>query len=54
MNFTDRLHEAGKALWHKSMVHPFIKELQSGELPIATLNLSVAGSLLFKRIQQVA
>lgn len=36
MNFTDRLHEAGKALWHESMVHPFIKELQSGELPIAT------------------
>ena len=36
MNFTDRLHQAGKALWHKSMVHPFIKELESGELPIAT------------------
>ena len=36
MNFTDQLHEAGALLWHKSLEHPFIKELQSGELPIAT------------------
>lgn len=34
--FTDKLHEAGNGMWQKSMKHPFIKELQSGELPIET------------------
>lgn len=36
IEFTDRLHQAGSALWQKSMEHPFIKGLQSGKLPIET------------------
>lgn len=34
--FTDKLHKAGNGMWQKSMKHPFIKELQSGELQIET------------------
>ncbi|WEV51057.1 thiaminase II [Lactobacillus sp. ESL0731] len=32
--FTDQLHQAASSLWQKSMVHPFVQELKSGELPM--------------------
>lgn len=33
--FTDQLHQVASSLWQKSMKHPFVQELQSGELPLA-------------------
>lgn len=34
--FTAQLRYAAKDLWEKSMEQPFVKELQSGQLPLAT------------------
>lgn len=34
--FTAQLRYAAKDLWGKSMQQPFVKELQSGKLPLAT------------------
>lgn len=34
--FTAQLRYAAKDLWEKSMQQPFVKELQSGKLPLAT------------------
>lgn len=32
-NFTDQIHQVAAPLWQKSFEHPFIQEIQSGELP---------------------
>ncbi|MDF7671766.1 thiaminase II [Lactobacillus sp. ESL0701] len=32
--FTEQLHQAASSLWQKSMEHPFVQGLKSGELPL--------------------
>ncbi|WEV70809.1 thiaminase II [Lactobacillus sp. ESL0785] len=32
--FTDQLYQIVSGLWHQSMVHPFVQELSSGQLPL--------------------
>ena len=34
--FSEKLHQAAAPLWQKSIHHPFITELASGKLPLAT------------------
>ncbi|GHV97204.1 aminopyrimidine aminohydrolase [Lactobacillus nasalidis] len=34
--FSDQLHQAAAPLWQKSLHHPFITELASGQLPLTT------------------
>ncbi|RHW54872.1 thiaminase II [Lactobacillus bombicola] len=34
MSFTQQLHQVAQNIWQKSLVHPFITELQSGQLPL--------------------
>lgn len=49
--FSEKLHQAAAPLWQKSIHHPFITELASGKLPLATFSLlSDAGYQIPNRV----